>query len=133
MKVENIIENGKILAQVLTNIEDNVDTEFITTPETILQVGVIQVNGNRKILRHRHQETNRSTFGTSEVLIVFKGEVTATIYSELSSQVIANRMLSEGMVIVLHGGGHSFESTANSVLLEIKNGPYSDTLDKVFF
>lgn len=133
MKIEDIEEKGVLLAQILSNLSNKTTTEFATNPQHILQVGTIEVNEKRSIPRHRHQQTKRSISGTSEVLIVIKGEVVANIFSQFTTDLIATRKLLVGMVIVLHTGGHSFESIEDSVLLEIKNGPYSESLDKVFF
>ncbi len=133
MEIEAIEEKGVLLAQILSNLSNKTVTEFATDPQHILQVGTIEVNEKRSIPRHRHQQTKRSISGTSEVLIVIKGEVIANIFSQFSTDLIATRKLIVGMVIVLHTGGHSFESAEDSVLLEIKNGPYSESLDKVFF
>lgn len=133
LDIENIEENGKVLAQVLTSLSRSVKTEFITSPDQKLQVGTIEVNSCRNIPRHRHQQTKRISFGTSEVLMVIKGEVTAKIFSDSSADLVATRVLCEGMVIVLHSGGHSFESSIESILLEVKNGPYNENLDKVYF
>ena len=133
MEIEAIEEKGVLLAQILSNLSNKTTTEFATDPKHILQVGTIEVNENRNIPRHRHQQTKRNITGTSEVLIVIKGEVVAKIFSQSTTHLIATRTLLAGMVIVLHNGGHSFESTKDSILLEVKNGPYSESLDKEFF
>ena len=133
MEIEAIKEEGVLLAQILSNLSNKTTTEFATDPKHILQVGTIEVNEKRSIARHRHQQTKRTISGTSEVLIVIKGEVVAKIFSQTTTNLVATRTLLVGMVIVLHTGGHSFESTKDSVLLEIKNGPYSESLDKIFF
>ena len=42
-------------------------------------------------------------------------------------------MLEEGDVILLAGGGHGFEILEETVMIEIKQGPYAGDADKTRF
>jgi hypothetical protein len=56
----------------------------------------------------------------------------ADIYSD-ERELIASRELCEGDVILLVAGGHGFRMLQDTVLLEIKQGPYTGIEEKERF
>lgn len=107
-------------------------TLFITPPDARQQVGFIVYPANTTIKRHRHKQFERHLVGMSEVLIVQKGHCTVDIYDDASNLVVT-RFLELGDVIILTGGGHGFNILEDTVLLEIKQGPFLGTDDKELF
>ncbi len=133
MIIDNVYESETLLCIFIQKLPDSQSSNFITNDHEILQVGMIHVNPSRQVNRHRHNKIERNTLGTSEVLIVVKGQILATIYSEFSEQIICERLLGVGDVVVLLKGGHGFTSLVDSLLFEVKNGPYNQVTDKVYF
>lgn len=133
MKIRKILEAGVLLALVIRQIHEVTDTEFFTNPEDILQLGMIQVTRDRQIMRHRHNNLQRRTEGTSEVLLILEGKVNLQVYSLNSDTLIESIDLIQGDLVILVAGGHSFTSETESKMLEVKNGPYDFVNDKVYF
>ncbi len=48
-------------------------------------------------------------------------------------QLVTTRELKTGDVMVMVGGGHGFRMLEKTVLLEVKQGPYHGTDEKVYF
>jgi hypothetical protein len=46
---------------------------------------------------------------------------------------VCSRDVGEGDVVVLLGGGHGFRMIEDSVLIEVKQGPYFGTQEKELF
>jgi hypothetical protein len=46
---------------------------------------------------------------------------------------VATRTLREGAVMVMLGGGHGFRIIEDTVLLEVKQGPYIGVSEKQYF
>jgi hypothetical protein len=132
MKVEEIFIKGTLCAIVFT-IEGSVrDTEFGTDPNSLLQVGQIAINPDRPVRRHRHNPIERDTRGTNEVLVVLEGKLTMELFGD-RNEVQVIQEVSKGQAILLISGGHAFRSSEECSVLEIKNGPYDDMFDKVYF
>ena len=85
-----------------------------------------------KIAPHIHNLIPRQVFYTQEVLIVRYGRVKVNLYSS-NKEYIGSRILEVGDIILLCGGGHSFEILEETSMIEVKQGPYTGDEDKVIF
>jgi uncharacterized protein YjlB len=71
--------------------------------------------------------------GTGEVLLVRRGRCVVDLYDG-DGDVVASRELVRGDVILLTGsGGHAFRMQEDTVLLEVKQGPYTGLAEKERF
>lgn len=70
--------------------------------------------------------------GTPEVLIVKSGKMKTTFYDD-NRVTIGEETLSSGDIIILFKGGHGFEMIEDTILIEVKQGPYLGELDKEKF
>ena len=130
--IEYIIWNGKPLAYII-RAELNPDrTTFLTPPEFNLQVGFVAYPAGGGIARHVQLPMERHIMGTSEVLVVRRGRCEADIYNE-ERQLVATRELREGDILILVCGGHGFRMLEDTVLLEVKQGPYAGLKEKEHF
>ena len=77
---------------------------------------------------HRHIErTPPITFRTEEVLLVWKGKVICTIY-EIDGTSRLERILKPGEYVIVHNGGVSYEIMEDdTILLEVKTGPFTNS------
>lgn len=108
------------------------ETTFYTPPETALQVGHIVHPAGHEIPRHFHRPRVRKILKTSEVLVVQRGRCVLDLFDD-DGAPLTSRELGEGDVVVLLGGGHAFRMTEDTVLLEVKQGPYPGPDEKVSF
>jgi len=132
MDKEEIFIEGTLCAIVFTIGGSAKNTEFGTDPSSLLQVGQIAINPGRPVRRHRHNPVERDTRGTNEVLVVLDGKLTMELFGD-RDEVQVTQEVSKGEVILLISGGHAFNSGEGCSVLEIKNGPYDDLIDKVYF
>ena len=105
---------------------------FITTPDLNQQIGFVVYGANSRIEPHVHKPIERNTVGTSEVLLVRKGTCEVDVFNE-HRVVLATRTLNRGDLIYLAGGGHGFRMLEDTILVEIKQGPYTGLDEKERF
>jgi len=108
------------------------ETIFLTPPDYKQQVGYIVYPAGGEIQRHIHQSLKRHIVGTSEVLIVRKGRCEIDVYDD-DRKLVATRELREGDIMIMVGGGHGFRMLEDTILLEIKQGPYPGVEEKERF
>ena len=130
--VERIIHNDIALCYLIRNDHLPSETTFFTPPEFKQQVGYVVYPKGCEISRHVHRSIERKLIGTSEVLIVKKGHCLIDIYND-ERELVATRDLYEGDIMLMVGGGHGFRMVEDTVLLEIKQGPYLGVDEKERF
>lgn len=121
-----------LLALIVRGNLDHNETKFVTAPSHELQVGVIKRYAGDEITPHVHLVHNRLVKATSEVLVIRKGSVLVNFYTS-AKELVGTRLLRGGDVLVSLGGGHGFQFTEETEVLEVKQGPYAGVLDKVRF
>jgi hypothetical protein len=107
-------------------------TMFLTPPEFKQQVGYVVYPAGDEIARHHHLPLERHLVGTSEVLVVLKGQAEIDVYDD-EHKLVATRELWQGDVMLMIGGGHGFRMLQDTVFLEIKQGPYTGLSEKEQF
>ena len=131
-KMERVESDGKLVAMIFSGSENYDETTFHTEDDLILQFGHISIDLEKPVRNHFHNPIKRRTVGTAEVLILQKGKVEVSLFNDELVQ-IHQSVLETGDVICLYSGGHGFTAVEPSTLLEIKNGPYTESVDKVYF
>lgn len=121
--IETICSDGVVLAYIARGDEVPVTTRFITPEACNLQVGHVVYPGGGEIARHMHLPLERHVVGTTEVLVVERGRCEVDVYAPDRS-VVATRELHKGDILIAISGGHGFRLIEDTVLLEIKQGPY---------
>ena len=107
-------------------------TTFLTPPEFKQQVGFVVYPAGGEIKRHAHRPLERHLVGTSEVLVIKQGRCLIDIYND-ERELVATRELFPGDVMLMVGGGHGFRMLEDTILLEIKQGPYTGLDEKEHF
>jgi mannose-6-phosphate isomerase-like protein (cupin superfamily) len=130
--IEIITADGKTLCYVIRASTQPKQTTFITPPESKQQVGFIVYPKGGTIARHIHRPLERHIIGMSEVLVVRSGHCQIEVYDEHES-LVTMRDLYQNDVVIMVGGGHGFQVKEDTVLLEIKQGPYLGANDKRLF
>lgn len=131
-RVETIATGGTPLASIIRMGRLPSRTTFVTPPALNQQVGFIVYPTGGEIKRHLHRPVERRLVGTSEVLVVLRGRCEVDLYSE-ERELVATCELREGDIIVVIAGGHGFRMLEDTVLLEVKQGPYTGEDEKERF
>ena len=130
--VEQITASGATLAVIIrSNVAPSVTT-FFTPPEYKQQVGFVVYPAGGVVERHTHVPLARHLVGTSEVIVVRSGRCELDVYDD-DRVLVATRTLEAGDVMLMVGGGHGFRMTEDTVLLEVKQGPYTGLDEKERF
>jgi hypothetical protein len=132
MTADVISSGSAILCYIMRSGSLAAATEFVTPPDLTLQVGHIVHPRGHEIARHAHRPQERLISGTAEVLLVQRGRCEMDVYDN-NRQLVATRELRAGDIVVLLDGGHGFRMLEDTVLLEIKQGPYPGPVEKEQF
>ena len=104
-------------------------TQFPTPSDLELQVGFVVYPVGGAVRPHRHVPITRTIARTCEVILVKKGKCDVDLYND-DRQLVATRELVTGDLIVLVSGGHGFRMKEDTVLIEVKQGPYFGLTEK---
>ncbi len=107
-------------------------SEFVTPDNFGLQMGMIVYGKGQAIPAHVHLPITRQVHGTTEVVTVRSGACEIDIYDD-GRNFVVSRSLALGDTVMLLGGGHGFRMTEDTVLFEVKQGPYAEGKDKERF
>jgi quercetin dioxygenase-like cupin family protein len=130
--VEAISAGDRVLAYVIRAAYGPAETTFPTPPELSLQVGLVVYPAGGEVPRHRHRPIERHLVGTSEVIVVREGRCALDVFDD-DGELVATRELTAGDVMLMVGGGHGFRMLEPTVLLEVKQGPYTGLDEKERF
>lgn len=130
--MEQITWRDTILATIIPATDRPSQTTFVTPPEKGLQLGFIVYPPGGVIRRHLHRALDRRVVGSSEALIVRQGRCVIEIFSD-EMDLVATRDLAVGDVVLLTAGGHGLRMLEDTVLLELKLGPYVGLAEKDYF
>jgi hypothetical protein len=130
--VETISSADRALAYVIRAAYRPAETTFPTPAELNLQVGFVVYPEGGEVPRHSHRPIERHLVGTAEVIVVREGRCALDVYDDEGNHV-ATRELDTGDVMLMVGGGHGFRMLEDTVLLEVKQGPYVGEHEKERF
>ena len=131
--IEQIIHKKKIFAVIVRGQKQfkKKGVNFITRNEELLQLGFIKHKKNHKINTHYHVKKTRKISFFSEVLIIKKGILKVMFYDEKNKHLKKDKILKKNDIILLLKGGHGFEVIKNVEIIEVKQGPYNKSTDKI--
>ncbi len=130
--VEQIRSGNTTIACIIRAALEPGRTTFLTPPDFKQQLGFVVYGAGQEIARHVHRPIQRHIVGTSEVLLVRSGRCEVDLYDDQRERV-ATRELGPGDIILMTAGGHGFRMLADTVLLEVKQGPYTGLDEKERF
>mgnify|MGYP001242067156 FL=1 len=120
-----IYSKKKELVACIYKFRKKINNRINLSPENeLLQASIIKFDKKFNLNRHIHTKVPRKTIGTQEIWIVMEGKLKATFY-ETDKTKICSKILKKGDISILFRGGHKFETLEkNTIIYEIKNGPY---------
>ena len=127
--IDEITYNGVTLAYIIASETSREKTYFPTPPELELQVGYVVHPAGGVVKAHAHLPVRRTVERTCEVVVVKEGRCDVDLYAD-GYLVVATRDLRQGDVLILVSGGHGFRMKEDTVLLEVKQGPYFGAAEK---
>ena len=130
--LERIHSEGVALAYIIRLAMKPDKTTFLTPSDFNFQLGIVVYPAGGAVAPHLHRPLERRIIGTSEVLLVKKGRCEIDIYNS-KRELVATRELNEGDLVLTINGGHGFRMLEDTVLLEVKQGPYSGVDEKERF
>ena len=127
--MEPILWNSSVLAYVIPGTVTPEKTVFPTPDELEFQVGFVVYKAGGVVKPHCHAPLTRTINRTCEVIIVKQGRCEVDLYNN-DRQLVVSRKLKKGDVLILVDGGHGFRMLEDTILLEIKQGPYFGLSEK---
>ena len=117
---------------IIPNDYQKPGTNFLTSDDSPLQVGILCHPRSYKIIPHVHIPTPRQISSTQEVLFIRKGKMRVDFYDDEES-FLESHILETGDTIYLATAGHGFEMLEDCEIIEAKTGPYMGSKDKKRF
>ena len=131
--IERIIYKKKLLALIVRGkYRNKKGITFFTPNEATQQFGYMKHEKKYIIKPHLHKKRLTKIFYTTEVIILLKGVMRVDFYSQVKKYLFS-KILKEKDIIMLISGGHGFKILKNVEMLEIKQGPYNLSKDKIKF
>ncbi len=121
--IERIVWNDEPLAYIVRAELQPEKTTFVTPDEFNLQLGFVVYPAGGEVVRHIHLPLERHIVGTSEIILIKRGRCEVDIYA-VDRTLVATRELREGDVLLTVQGGHGFRMREDTIILEVKQGPY---------
>lgn len=119
-----IKQNGLLLAVQFGVNDIKAGLNFFTDEKDFIQVGGWRYDKDKILQAHKHNFVERKVTRTQEFVFVIHGNMKVTLYDEderFVEEVILTA--SEGMILL--AGCHGYHILSDdTIVLEIKNGPY---------
>jgi hypothetical protein len=131
--IETITDaSGVVLAYLVQGGVPPTQTTFLTPHDCGLQVGHVVYPAGSEIARHVHLPIERHLVGSNEVLLLQQGRCEVDVYTD-ERRMVTTREMHVGDILIAVAGGHGFRVLEDTVLLEIKQGPYPGGAEKERF
>jgi hypothetical protein len=130
--VEIVTEGGAEIAYILRASASPDRTTFLTPGTFGMEMGLIVYGGGQNIQPHFHMPVTREIRGTTECILVRKGRCIVDFYRPDRSVATSRELQAEDIVLLL-GGGHGFRMLEDTILFEVKQGPYLGEQEKERF
>jgi len=114
------------LIAIIDNLDEVKDSlSFYGVREDDIQVGTFKYLKNKVMRDHRHIIRERTIKKTQEVLIVWKGKCATRVWDSEDNLIFKGIMKSGDFIIVYNGGVGYTTLVDNTIMLEVKLGPYN--------
>ena len=109
------------------------DRSDMCSETELLQISTKLLKKGTTFKPHKHNELERTSKTTHEAWIILEGSIRAKFW-DIDDELIFETILNSGDCAVVFRAGHGFEVLEdNTILYEVKNGPYYGQLkDKTF-
>jgi len=130
--IENILHNEQLISVIIRSQYNAEGIKFFTPDDFSQQLAYMNREKDYVIPPHVHNPVKREVSYTQEVLFIKSGKVRVDYFDD-DKNYLESRILSQGDVVLLSGGGHGFYMLEDSEIIEVKQGPYAGDRDKTRF
>ena len=131
--IEKIFHKKKLFALIVrSKFRKKNGINFFTKNNSTQQFGYMKHKKNYVIEPHQHNKRLTKISITTEVIILLKGILRVDFYNEKKKYLFSKKIY-DGDLIMLTNGGHGFKVLKDVEMIEVKQGPYSLSSDKVKF
>ena len=131
--IEKVYNKKKLYALIVRNsYKKKKGVSFFTDKNATQQFGYMNHKKDYIILPHRHNKRQSKILLTTEVIIILKGILRVDFYNNKEKYLFSKKLYSNDL-IMLSNGGHGFKVLKDIQMIEVKQGPYSLSMDKVKF
>jgi len=130
--VERFSIGAQHLATIIRAGFEPPSTVFLTPAESYQQAGFVVYPRGGCVPAHVHLPLERSLVGTPETLFVKRGLIDLDLFGA-DRKLACTVRLSEGDTVLLVSGGHGIRFVEDTILFEIKQGPYTGLKEKEVF
>lgn len=130
--LEYIYHEGELYCIILRDKFESKSVVFFTPDSFSQQLGYLPHRRGNIIVAHKHKINKREILYTQETLFIKRGKVKVNFYDR-NHLYIESEEVSTGDVVLLCSGGHGFEILEDTIMIEVKQGPYMGVDDKERF
>ena len=131
--IEKVYNQKKLYALIVRNsYKKKKGVSFFTDKNATQQFGYMNHKTDYIILPHRHNKRQSKILLTTEVIIILKGILRVDFYNNKEKYLFSKKLYANDL-IMLSNGGHGFKVLKDTQMIEVKQGPYSLSMDKVKF
>ena len=131
--IEKVFHKKKLFALIVrSKFRKKKGINFFTSKESTQQFGYMKHKKNHLIMPHKHNKRLTKILVTTEVIILFKGILRVDFYNNKKKYLFSKKVYA-GDIIMLVNGGHGFKVLKDIEMIEVKQGPYSLSADKIKF
>ena len=131
--VEKVLHKKKLFALIVRkNFRKMKGINFFTEKKDTQQFGYIKHKKNHIIKPHQHKKRLTKIFITTEVIIILKGTLRIDFYNN-KKKYLFSKKINANDIIMLVNGSHGFKVLKDVEMIEVKQGPYNVSQDKIKF
>ena len=131
--IEKIKYKNKLFALIVSgNYRNKKGITFFTPDQATQQFGYMNHKKGYIIKPHKHKNRLTKILCTTEVILLLKGVLRVDFYSLQKNIYLAKFSKKKSIILLVHGG-HGFKVIKDVEMIEVKQGPYNPTKDKVKF
>jgi hypothetical protein len=125
--------NGTVLHIIFRQDDFEDGRKDIVSHDNFIQVAALKLNEGKSFRPHKHiLKKGEKLVWTQEGIVVIKGRVKCILY-DVNNDILASPVLNTGDMSITLQSGHTYEVMKDSLVYEIKTGPYyGQVRDKVF-
>ena len=131
--IEKVLHKNKLFALIVRGkFRKKSGINFFTSKKATQQFGYMKHKKNHIIKPHNHNKRLTKILSTTEVILLLKGAFRVDFYDN-KKKYLFSKIIKEKDIIMLVHGGHGFKVLKNIEMIEVKQGPYSLSSDKIKF
>ena len=131
--IEQIKYKNKLYALIVRkDFRKKRGVNFFTPNNLNLQCGYMKHKKNYMVKPHLHNKRLTRILNTTEVIILLKGTLRVDFYDNKKNYLFSKLVKEKDIIMLVHGG-HGFKVLKNVEMIEVKQGPYNLSSDKIKF